>query len=302
MKLYADLRKPWNHLNALTVYSRIMLHYVFMLLCLPTAMWAAFAIEAKVVTLDPETRTVELEILQSAEAEFTVGEKATCRVSRGDLEIGYLGRRIRANATFYNKTWHLEQIFPLDGAGAEAVALVNRMFHRDTAAMKRGQFVRQGDAMPNFGMIDHNGKFVQLQELAGTPYVMNFIFTRCKAPTMCPASSTRMAELQQAARAAGLDALHFVTVSFDPAFDSPGILRTYAQGYGIELNNFHLLTYSQELIDDLLRQVGILTIEEDGTINHTMATLLVDAAGRVALRKEGPNWKVDDFLQAAQAL
>lgn len=50
----------------------------------------------------------------------------------------------------------------------------------------------------------------------------------------------------------------------------------------MELENFHLLTYNQELIDDLLRQVGILTIEEDGTINHTMATLLVDADGRIA--------------------
>lgn len=289
-------------LNTLFVYPRIMLHYLLILFCLPTAVCSAFAIEAKVVALDPETRTIELEVLQSSEAEFTAGEKATCRVSRGDLEIGYLGRRIRANAAFYNKSWHLEQIFPLDGAGAEEVALVNRIFHRDTAALKRGQFVRKGDAMPNFGMIDHNGKFMQMQDLVGTPYVMNFIFTRCRVPTMCPASSTRMAELQQAARAAGLDALHFVTVSFDPAFDSPGTLRTYAQGYGIELDNFHLLTYSPELIDDLLRQVGILTIEEDGTINHTMATLLVDAAGRVALRKEGPNWKVDDFLQAAQAL
>jgi protein SCO1/2 len=93
-----------------------------------------------------------------------------------------------------------------------------------------------------------------------------------------------------------------VTISFDPAFDSPGILRTYAQGYGMELDNFHLLTGTQELIDDLLRQFGILTREEDGTINHTMATLLVDANGRVAYRKEGPRWSVDDFLKAARKL
>jgi len=58
----------------------------------------------------------------------------------------------------------------------------------------------------------------------------------------------------------------------------------------------------QELVDDLLRQFGILTMEEDGTINHTMATLLVDANGRVAFRKEGTKWSVKEFLKEAAQL
>lgn len=272
------------------------------LLLLQNVLLSALVIEGEVRMVDPEAKTFEVEVLKSADASFVAGEKSSFRVSRGDLEIGYLGRLIRANAAFYNKSWHLEQIFPLDGEGAEAVALINRIFHRDTAAMRRGKFLREGDALPNFGMIDQDGAFVQFKDLQGAPFVMNFIFTRCRMPTMCPASSTKMEALQEAAREGGLDNLHFVTVSFDPAFDSPGILRTYAQGYGIELENFHLLTYSQELIDDLLRQVGILTIEEDGTINHTVATLLIDAAGRIAHREEGPNWKVADFLAAARKL
>lgn len=245
---------------------------------------------------------MELEILQSATDKFAPGQTQNFRVSRGDLEIGYLGRRIRANAVFYGRAWHLEQVFPIDGEGAELAAELNRAFHQRTAEMRRGKFLKKGDVLPNFAMIDHNGDFIQMQDFRGKPFVMNFIFTRCAAPTMCPASSTKMEALQEEARAAGLEDLHFVTVSFDPAFDSPGILRSYAQGYGMELENFHLLTYNQELIDDLLRQVGILTIEEDGTINHTMATLLVDASGKIAYRVEGPSWKVAKFLEAAQGL
>jgi protein SCO1/2 len=56
------------------------------------------------------------------------------------------------------------------------------------------------------------------------------------------------------------------------------------------------------VVDDLLRQFGILTMEEDGTINHTMATLLVDANGRVAYRKEGATWTTDEFLKAAEEM
>ena len=76
----------------------------------------------------------------------------------------------------------------------------------------------------------------------------------------------------------------------------------YADGYGMESENFHLLTMSQSVVDDLLRQFGILTMEEDGTINHTMATLLVDANGRVAYRKEGATWSTKDFMEAATKL
>lgn len=263
---------------------------------------AAVAIEGKVSAVDPEKKTFVVAISQSGGSEFEAGDEAVFRVSRGDSEIGYHGRRIRANAAFYNKSWHLEQIFPVDGDGAEAVAAVNQQLHEKTAQMRRGQFLKEGDPVPDFGMVDENGEFVQIKDLRGNSFVLNFIFTRCAAPKMCPASSTKMAKFQEEARKAGLSNLHFVTISFDPAFDTPGILRSYAQGYGMELENFHLLTNTQDVVDNLLRQFGILTIREDGTINHTIATLLVDAVGTVAYREEGPSWKLENFLKAAKKL
>lgn len=279
-----------------------MIRALALLLVFQNALLAAFVVEGKVLSVDPEAKTLLVEIITSGDSDFQGGAKESFRVSRGDLEIGYVGRSVRANAAFYNKAWHLEQVFPTDGDGSDAVALVNRILHRDTAAMKRGKFLREGDSIPNFGMIDQHGDFIQIKDLKGKAFVINFIFTRCAAPIMCPASSTKMEALQEKAREEGLSNLHFVTVSFDPAFDSPGTLRTYAKGYGMEFDNFHLLTMNQEVVDDILRQFGILTMEEDGTINHTIATLLVDADGRVAYREEGPAWKVRNFLKAAKEL
>jgi protein SCO1/2 len=180
---------------------------------------------------------------------------------------------------------------------------INDSFMAATEAMSRRDFVREGDVIPNFTMIDQRGDYVTMEDLRGRAFVLNFIFTRCAVPDMCPASSQRMAEMQDEARAMGLSSLEFVTITFDPEFDSPGVLRGYAQAYGFGSDNFHLLTTTRpELIDAILRQFGILTIEENGTINHTMATLLVDASGRVALREEGPNWSGDAFLAAAREL
>jgi protein SCO1/2 len=262
----------------------------------------AVEIEGLVLKVLSDARSFELELTQSGDAKLEVGSVRIFRVGAGDLKIGYAGRMIKANAAYYGKQWHLEQIFPIDGLGAKAARDVNHQLHQATAAMSRRKYVKQGEYIPNFAMIDQHGEFLQIRQLQGKPFVLNFIFTRCTIPTMCPASSIRMADMQDAAREGGLNGLQFVSITFDPAFDSPGILNQYADGYGMEPKNFHLLTMNQTVVDDLLRQFGILTMEEDGTINHTMATLLVDANGRVAYRKEGATWSTNDFMEAATKL
>ncbi|MFW5874559.1 MAG: SCO family protein [Verrucomicrobiota bacterium] len=262
----------------------------------------AGTVGGRVVEVDREDRMLQVELTLSKVEAFKPGQTVAFKVGPGDAEIGYEGRLIRGKAAEYGGKWNLERIFPADGEGVKAYEDVNRRLHRETGTMSRRKFARVGDYIPDFAGIDQHGEFMQIRELRGRPFVINFIFTRCAVPEMCPASTTRMEALQEAARDAGLDALQFVTISFDPEYDSPGVLRQYAEGYGIESENFHLLTGTEEWVDDLLRRFGILTMEEDGTINHTMATLLVDGTGRVAFRKEGARWTVEEFLEAAQAL
>jgi len=249
-----------------------------------------------------EERALRIEVERDESGTWTTGETVDFNAGMGDLAIGYVGRRVAGEAVRYDGKWRLEKIFPLDGEGAKAMADVNARLHQETATMSRRSFVHEGDYIPNFALIDQNGDFLQARQMRGKAFVLNFIFTRCTSPTMCPASSTRMAAMQDIAKEEGLEGLHFLTITFDPEFDSPGILRQYAEGYEMDAANFHLLTGPREVVDDLLRQFGILTMEEDGTINHTMATLLVDAQGKVAFRKEGSSWTTDEFLKEARKL
>ena len=281
---------------------RILYSILLPLLAVGSLSAESFSVVGRVLEVLPEARSLRVELTESASADVPAGQTVDFRVGAGDLEIGYAGRLIRAEAVHYSKKWHLERVFPIDGTGAKAMADINKQLHDATASMSRRKYVREGDYIPNFAMIDQHGDFMQIREMRGKAFVLNFIFTRCKAATMCPASTTRMSELQELAREGGLEDLHFVTITFDPEFDSPGILRQYAKNYELENENFHLLTATQELVDDLLRQFGILTMEEDGTINHTMATLLVDANGRVAFRKEGSKWTTKEFLKEAKEL
>lgn len=260
------------------------------------------SLKGRVREVLPETRSLKVELTDSESADLPVGKIYDFRVGSGDLEIGYVGRLIKAEAVHYNNTWHLERIFPEDGIGLKAMKDANRQLHDLVASMSRRDYLQEGDYVPNFAMIDQHGKFLQIRELRGNAFVINFIFTRCKAATMCPASTTRMSELQETLRKEAVESVHLVTVTFDPEFDSPGILRAYGKNYGVENENFHLLTSTQETVDDLLRLFGILTVDEAGTINHTMATLLVDANRRIAYRKEGSQWTTEEFLEEIRKL
>ncbi|MFZ9202130.1 MAG: SCO family protein, partial [Opitutales bacterium] len=104
-------------------------------------------------------------------------------------------------------------------------------------------------------------------------------------------------EQQAARREAGrAGKVHLASVSFDPAYDSPGILRSYADAMGLDLAQHRLLTGDARQIKDLMAQCGIQTIQADGTIVHNAATLLVSPEGRIVARIEGPRFDPADIL------
>jgi protein SCO1 len=287
--------------NGLMILVRSFILLTLALGCFSTAA-EPVRITAKVLAVHEGQGQMRVEVVKSEPllAGWAATTQVDFNVGLGDVAIAYLDRTIQADAVYYNQRWNLERIFPID-LSLECAA-VNSSLRLQTAAQERGTYVKLGMPIPEFVLIDQDGDFVGASDFKGRAFVLNFIFTRCRAATMCPASTARMAELQRQAGAAGLSQLEFVTISFDPEYDSPGILRQYAADFGIELDNFHLLTGSPQVVDDLLHQFGILTREEAGTIQHTMATLLIDASGRVALRKEGQRWQLQDFLQAAKLL
>ena len=243
-----------------------------------------------------------VKILDSEIDEIESGKKYNFRVGLGDQSDQYVGREIHANAVYYSNRWHLESIFPITGVGSKAYNDLNEKFHRMVKPMSRRNFVQEEDYIIAFSGINQEGDFFQFKDFLGKVVVINFIFTRCQAMEMCPASTMRMSLLQDKAREMSLDGLHLLSITFDPEYDSPGILKQYAKSYDIEFDTFTLMTAKPLWVEDLMRYFGIITMEQDGTINHTMATLLIDQKGRIHYRKEGSVWKVDDFLTRAQEL
>ena len=150
--------------------------------------------------------------------------------------------------------------------------------------------------MPDFSLYDQAGRVVQGARFRGKQIMVNFIFTRCPIATMCPAATAKMIALQRAARDAGVKNLELISITLDPAFDTPGVLKDYADTRGIDTANFSLLTGPETAIKDLLTQFGVIAEFEGALIKHTLATLLINADGKIAHRADGSAWDVADFI------
>ncbi len=231
------------------------------------------------------------------------GEEAVYPVFPGDIAIGYEGQRVKLSlAKNFSDDSPVALVWPADLQTETIAGDVNRRLHRETVTQGRRAYKAVGDRIPDFALYNQHGELVRRDTFRGKNLVVNFIFTRCMVSTMCPASTMRMVQLQQKAKEAGVTRFELVTVSFDPDYDTPGVLYDYGKGRGMDFDNFTLLTGDPQTIQDLMRHFGILVMEEDGTLNHTMATILVDGTGRIAFRREGSIWTPDDFIERLKTL
>ena len=223
--------------------------------------------------------------------------KTLFNVSQADALIAQRFQRVRGEAIAFQSEYRLEHLYPFDPVTERTMGEINRLFRRDT--LLRGRLVerRVGEPIPSFALYNQDGLLVRPANLKGRFLVINFIFTRCPDPSMCPAATLSMMDLQRAATQVGRKDLHLISVSFDPEYDSPGILKQYASARGIDNQNFDFLTGPPKVITDVMKQFGILRVRENGTWMHTMATVLVDPQGRILYRKEGKVWQAEDFLQ-----
>lgn len=168
---------------------------------------------------------------------------------------------------------------------------------QDTHARGKRAYREVGEAAPSFTLYNQDGRAVSFENFRGKHVVLNFIFTRCPVATMCPASTARMMALQAAAKKAGVSNLELVSISFDSKYDTPPVLKAYAEARSIDTTNFSFLTGPEGAIRDLLTQFGVIAEPGENVFKHTLATLLIGPDGRIIHRADGSAWSPEEFLR-----
>jgi protein SCO1/2 len=219
-------------------------------------------------------------------------------VADGDLALAKAGQRIRAELVPAKDggDFRLEKIWPDDKVSADTIAASAAQLRQDTHTRGKSAYREVGEIVPDFALYDQNGAVVQSARFRGKQIMLNFIFSRCPDAKMCPASTAKMMTAQRLAREAGVSNLELVSITLDPAYDTPGVLKEYARQRGIDTANFSFLTGPENAIRDLLTQFGVIAQFQGDILQHTLTTLLIDAEGKIAHRADGSAWEPQDFV------
>lgn len=218
-------------------------------------------------------------------------------VGAGDLALAKEGASLRATLVEERGgKFRLEGIWWSDTTAETQIGRAAAALREDTSIRGRKAYREVGENLPNFALYNQEGEVIPSGRWRGKQIMLNFIFTRCPVATMCPAATMKMMRTQELAREAGVANLELVSITLDPEYDTPGVLKEYAEVRGIDTTNFSFLTGPEGAIKDLFRQFGILTEMKGGVLNHTLATLLIDEQGRIVWRADGSGWSPAEFV------
>jgi len=222
----------------------------------------------------------------------------TVSLGRGDAAIYEVGDRIRGELVRFGAGQRLQTIWPNDPAGRGTIANLTRRLHRDTLNRGRKVFRGVGEKLPVFALWDQNGDLFLSESLKDTYVVMNFVFTRCPVPEMCPAATQRMVYLDQLLDEAGLEDVKLVSITLDPLYDTPGIWKAYEMDKAIDGSRHSLLGGPELAVESLKQQMGVLAEEDpEEIIRHTMSTALIAPGGEIIYRIPGSRWKAETFIR-----
>ncbi|HXC96402.1 MAG TPA: SCO family protein [Edaphobacter sp.] len=163
-----------------------------------------------------------------------------------------------------------------------------------------------GDAVPDFHFRNQSDRIIHLDQFKGKFVLMTFIYTRCPLADYCPRMSRNFADIDKvlAADPALYKQTHLLSVSFDPDYDTPKVLRSYGGAYTGNYTNekFNHWDFAAPTEKDLpavtqFFNVGV-TPGEGNSLNHSLSTILIGKEGKIVAWYPGNDWKPEEILAA----
>jgi protein SCO1/2 len=147
---------------------------------------------------------------------------------------------------------------------------------------------------PDFALTDQDGRPRTLDDFRGKVLAVAFIYTWC--PDVCPLLTAKMAEVQDALGGELGRGIAFVSITVDPARDTPEVLKEYAEAHGADPAGWAFLTGSAAAIGDVARGHGVAVIRGEGQDpDHTLLTSLVDRDGMIRVQYLGYRFDPEEF-------
>ncbi|MFB6279596.1 MAG: SCO family protein [Salinibacter sp.] len=172
----------------------------------------------------------------------------------------------------------------------------------DRESTEGPQMLQTGDRVPaDLTLTSQAGEKIQLGDYRGQALVLTFIYTRCPLPNYCPLMSKQFATLQPKLRRRYGQKVQLLSISFDPAYDTPNVLRDYAARYTDRLDTWTFATGDSTQVQRATELFGVYTQQKNSDeITHNLTTALIGPEGRVRRLWRGNDWTPEDVRQAVE--
>jgi protein SCO1/2 len=163
-----------------------------------------------------------------------------------------------------------------------------------------------GDEVPDFQFANQDGRRVSIKQYRGKVLVLTFIYTRCPFPDFCPRVSSLFAEIhrQLGSDPALAGKTHLMSISFDPAHDTPRVLREY--GFSVAgtkdaslFEQWEFVAPKAAVLPRIADFFALAYKPENGLITHTLSTAVIGADGKIVKWYHGRDWHASDVVKEA---
>jgi len=197
----------------------------------------------------------------------------------------------------------------VDGTRSWLEDLVIRQESVDSGTVEVPVEAKPGDEVPNYGLVNQDGKPIKLHNYRGKALLLTFIFTRCPEPDQCTLMSENFVSLEQSLRSNPelFNKTHLLSVSFDPEFDTPAVLRSYGAAHTGRYSNedfehWEFASGTPDQVKGIAQYFGLRYYSGNNQIIHGLRTAVISPDGKVHKVYRGNEWKPEEVLRDVQQI
>jgi len=168
---------------------------------------------------------------------------------------------------------------------------------------------QKGDDVPDFALVNQDGKLIRFHDFRGKTLLVTFIYTRCPLPDFCPRMNENFRAVQKLLQATpdAAQKVVFLSISFDPKTDKPPVLKHYAAIYrktapGEKPFDWQFAAPSEKDLPELAQFFGLVYQPGGAEIVHSLSTTLISPDGKVLDWYSGNDWTPAEVAQAVQEM